>query len=68
MSTQPHTLTRASERLGKKWCFQEIYERFGSRYQFIVIGGGREEETAASQVTLRRAAMAENSTLPCTAP
>lgn len=36
---------------GKESCFERIVSRFGPNITYVVIGDGRDEEHAASQVT-----------------
>ena len=37
---------------GKESCFERIVSRFGRKCTYVVIGDGRDEETAAKQVSI----------------
>jgi len=36
--------------VGKESCFERIVSRFGRKCTYVVVGDGRDEETAAKQV------------------
>ena len=38
---------------GKKCCFERIVNRFGRKCQYIVVGGGSDEEKASKQVKIK---------------
>jgi eyes absent family protein 1/eyes absent family protein 4 len=37
---------------GKESCFERIVSRFGRKCTYVVVGDGRDEESAAKQVSL----------------
>uniref|UniRef100_A0AAY5EAQ6 Eyes absent homolog n=1 Tax=Electrophorus electricus TaxID=8005 RepID=A0AAY5EAQ6_ELEEL len=41
----------SATKIGKESCFERIVSRFGTNITYVVIGDGRDEEHAASQVT-----------------
>lgn len=40
----------SSAKVGKDNCFQRVKERFGSKCTYVVVGDGKEEESAAKLV------------------
>lgn len=42
----------SAAKVGRESCFERIHTRFGRKPTYVVIGDGRDEETAAKQVRL----------------